>query len=799
MFVKICGITNEDDALLAVAMGADALGFVFAPSTRQVTASAVADIVKRLPNDVLTVGVFRDEAPERVVETIHRAGLRGAQLHGHETREATWWVGERIPFVIKAFVAGDRGVADASGYRARRPILLDAPSPGSGNVFDWRLADGVPDRSRLIVAGGLDSNNVAAAIAATHPWGVDVSTGVEIEPGRKDPRLLRAFIANAQAAFAKEPTRARGRPGSVRLGRGRRHMTTQPSGMAEPSPRAASDEFGGRYVPESLMPACLALEAAFREAWSDPAFIEEYRSLLRDYAGRPTPVTECARLSEELGVRVLLKREDLAHTGSHKINNVVGQALLTRRMGKTRIVAETGAGQHGVATATAAALFGLECVVYMGEVDVERQALNVFRMQLLGAVVRPVGSGSRTLKDAINEAMRDWVANVENSHYCLGSVMGPHPYPWMVREFQRIVGEEARGQVQAILGADPDVVVACVGGGSNAAGTFAGFVDTDAQLVGVEPAGGAAIGHGVPGVVHGSQSMLLQDEDGQITEAHSISAGLDYPGVGPEHAYLASIGRAQYVPATDDEVLDALQLLARTEGIIPALESAHAIAWVAARGAFGRAGTGHDGAGHVVGPRRQRRRASHEDPRPAVRPRRMTTPSLEPTLRQRRDEGRRLLVPYVTGGLGGTAWIESLEAMAASGADAIEIGFPFSDPVMDGPTIQEASQKVARRGHDAGEDPGVAAWGRHRRAARSDDVLQPRVPHGPRAIRLLAGRGRHHRCDLARPAARGIRRVGGHRRRARRRPGAPRVACHARRSARSRSPRARAVSSTACP
>jgi tryptophan synthase beta chain len=359
-------------------------------------------------------------------------------------------------------------------------------------------------------------------------------------------------------------------------------MSAAESLMGEPTPDGRFGQFGGRYVPESLMPACIALDKAFREAWSDPVFLDEYRSLLRDYAGRPTPVTECKRLSAELGVRVLLKREDLAHTGSHMINNVFGQALLTRRMGKKRIVAETGAGQHGVASATAAALFGLECVVYMGEVDVERQALNVFRMELLGAEVRPVSSGSRTLKDAINEAMRDWVANVESSHYCLGSVMGPHPYPWMVREFQRVVGDEALGQVRAILGGEVDYVVACVGGGSNAAGTFAGFVDTTSKLVGVEPAGGAAIGHGVPGVVHGSQSMLLQDEFGQVLEAHSISAGLDYPGVGPEHAYLASIGRATYVPADDAQVLDALQLLARTEGIIPALESAHAIAWVAA-------------------------------------------------------------------------------------------------------------------------------------------------------------------------------------------------------------------------
>ena len=355
---------------------------------------------------------------------------------------------------------------------------------------------------------------------------------------------------------------------------------TQPL-MREPSAAGKFGEFGGLFVPEALAPACIELDAAFRAAWSDESFRADYVRILRDYGGRPTPVTECGRLSERLGIRLLLKREDLTHTGSHKINNVIGQALLTVRMGKKRVVAETGAGQHGVATATACALFGLECVVYMGEVDVERQELNVFRMKLLGAEVRPVSSGSRTLKDAVNEAMRDWVATVESTHYCLGSVMGPHPYPWMVRELQRVVGDEAREQCRVLLdGADPQYVAACVGGGSNAAGTFAGFVDTDAQLFGVEAAGGAAISNGVPGVVHGSKSFLLQDEHGQVLEAHSISAGLDYPGVGPEHAHLAAVGRARYVTAGDDEVLEALQLLARTEGIIPALESSHALAWI---------------------------------------------------------------------------------------------------------------------------------------------------------------------------------------------------------------------------
>jgi tryptophan synthase beta chain len=351
--------------------------------------------------------------------------------------------------------------------------------------------------------------------------------------------------------------------------------------MGEPGPAGRYGEFGGRFVPESLMPACLELADAFATAWADPAYHAEYSGILATYGGRPTPLTECARLSAHLGVRLLLKREDLAHTGSHKINNVIGQALLTRRMGKHRMIAETGAGQHGVATATAAALLGLECVVFMGEVDIERQALNVFRMELLGSEVRPVGSGSATLKDAVNEAMRDWVATVTDTHYCIGSVMGPHPFPYMVRQLQRVVGDEARRQCRELLdGADPDVVVACVGGGSNAAGTFAGFVDTEARLVGVEAAGGAAITTGIPGVLHGMRSQLLQDESGQILEAHSISAGLDYPGIGPEHAHLAALGRATYATADDDEVLSAFQLLAETEGIIPALESAHALAWV---------------------------------------------------------------------------------------------------------------------------------------------------------------------------------------------------------------------------
>jgi tryptophan synthase beta chain len=350
--------------------------------------------------------------------------------------------------------------------------------------------------------------------------------------------------------------------------------------MAEPNAQGRFGEYGGRFVPETLVPACEELEAAFREAWADPLFRGDLDFALTHYAGRPSPLTECHRLSAHLGVKVLLKREDLNHTGSHKINNVLGQAFLAQRMGKKRLVAETGAGQHGVASATAAALLGMECVVYMGEVDVQRQALNVFRMKLLGAEVRPVSSGSKTLKDAVNEAMRDWVGSVRSTHYCLGSVMGPHPYPWMVREFHRVIGTEAYAQCMTLLGDVPDVVAACVGGGSNAAGLFSGFVDTRSELVGAEPAGGAAVGRGIVGVVHGMRSYLMQDEHGQVAEAHSISAGLDYPGVGPEHSHLADIHRARYEPVTDAEVIDAFQLLSRLEGIIPALEPAHAIAWL---------------------------------------------------------------------------------------------------------------------------------------------------------------------------------------------------------------------------
>jgi len=357
--------------------------------------------------------------------------------------------------------------------------------------------------------------------------------------------------------------------------------------LIHPDIKGRFGAFGGRYVPETLIPALDELDREFEKAWADSSFREEFNRFLAEYVGRPTPITEARGLSEDTGLHVVIKREDLNHTGAHKINNALGQCLLAIRMGKKRIIAETGAGQHGVATATVCALFGLECEVYMGTEDVARQQLNVFRMKLLGAKVNPVSSGTRTLKDALNEAMRDWVTNVGDTHYIIGSVAGPHPYPYMVREFQRIIGDEARAQYLDRYGRLPDAGIACVGGGSNAMGLFAAFVDDpEVRLIGVEAGGlgldtgshAAPLTVGSPGVLHGSYSYLMQDEDGQVLGTHSVSAGLDYPGVGAEHSYLKDIGRVEYMAATDEEALSALTWVARREGLIPAFESAHAFA-----------------------------------------------------------------------------------------------------------------------------------------------------------------------------------------------------------------------------
>jgi tryptophan synthase beta chain len=472
-------------------------------------------------------------------------------------------------------------------------ILVDTaggPHPGgTGRRVDTGLVGAVAREVPVTLAGGLTPANVAGALLAIPATGVDVASGVESPrdaTGRlggsrpvKDPVLVGLFVKRARAARLDRP-----------------HAAARPTPI-DPALLEADDRgrwgldrsFGGRYVPETLMAALLELEIAYRAIRSDPLFWSELRDLLATYAGRPTPLYRADRLAAETapGIRLYLKREDLAHTGAHKINNALGQALLTRRLGKDRVIAETGAGQHGVATATACALLGLPCVVYMGEEDIRRQAPNVLRMHALGAEVRSVTSGSATLKDAINEAMRDWVTNVGGTHYVLGSAMGPHPYPTIVRDLQRVIGDEAAGQLRAVEGRLPDLVVACVGGGSNALGLLSRFIgEPSVRLAVVEAAGdgiasgrhAAALLGGRPGILHGARSSMLQDADGQVIEAHSASAGLDYPGIGPQLAALHEAGRIDVGAATDDEAFAAMARLAATEGIVPALEPAHAIA-----------------------------------------------------------------------------------------------------------------------------------------------------------------------------------------------------------------------------
>jgi tryptophan synthase beta chain len=569
MLVKICGITREEDACVAVGLGASAIGFVFWPgSPRCISPERAKAIVDRLPPLVSTVGVFVDETPGRVRAIAERVGLSAVQLHGEETPEAATRLGVRV---IKTVRADSQGLEALADWPDSVTLLVDATDPklrgGSGLVSDWTMAARMAARRPLMLAGGLTPENVAQAIRTVHPIGVDVSSGVESSPGVKDHAEMRRFVEAV---------------------RGEASAPLPPFGRRDPDARGYFGPFGGRFVPETLMAPVEALEKAYFAARADPAFAVSLADLLSHYVGRPTPLTEARRLSAAAGgARIFLKREDLTHTGAHKINNALGQALLARRMGKSRVIAETGAGQHGVAAATACALLGLRCEVYMGAEDMRRQAPNVARMEWLGARVRRVDGGSRTLKDAINEAMRDWVANVQDTYYLLGSVLGPHPYPLMVREFQSIIGSEARRQVLAQVGRLPDAVVACVGGGSNAIGIFDAFLsDAAVRLVGVEAGGeaptpgrhAARFAGGSPGVLQGTRTYILQDRDGNIESTHSVSAGMDYAAVGPEHAWLREQGRTEYTLASDDEARQAFRDLAHLEGIIPALESAHAVA-----------------------------------------------------------------------------------------------------------------------------------------------------------------------------------------------------------------------------
>jgi phosphoribosylanthranilate isomerase len=559
MLVKICGITSEEDARTALEAGADAVGMNFVPGTPRALEDARArEISACVAGQAVRVGVFRDARIERVRALVAEVGLDVVQLHGEESPEYA----ASVPAPVMKALPGDDSLEERAADYHGVDILVDHPSGGgSGTTWDFARARGLISAGRRVwIAGGLSPENVARVVREARPHGVDASSSLETEPGRKDPERVREFVRRAREAVA-------------------------PSTLPDSS--GYFGRFGGRFVPETLMPALEELDEAYAVLKDDERFWAELRALRATYAGRPTPLYFAERLSDDLGLRVYLKREDLAHTGAHKINNVLGQALIATQMGKPRIIAETGAGQHGVATATACARHGLECEVYMGSKDVERQALNVFRMELLGARVIPVESGSKTLKDAMNEALRDWATNVRTTYYVIGSTAGPHPYPMLVRDLQCVIGEETRAQILESEGRLPDLLLACVGGGSNAMGLFWPFKeDKGVAMVGTEAGGGgvesgphgASLSAGTPGVLHGSYSYTLQDDAGQIFEAHSISAGLDYPGVGPEHSHFKELGRAEYVPVTDREALDAFVYLTRIEGIIPAFETAHAFA-----------------------------------------------------------------------------------------------------------------------------------------------------------------------------------------------------------------------------
>ncbi len=554
--IKLCGLTREEDIKKANEVKPEYVGFVFyEKSRRNITKDKAKKLKAMLNPEIKTVGVFVDANPVEIENLYDERIIDVAQLHGNESEDYIKELQDKSIPVIKRFKGDEPGELIKAEKSSADMILFDV-GQGTGETFNWKLLTYI-DRP-FILAGGLNQENVAQAIQETNPYGVDVSSGIETDK-LKDGHKMREFVNAVRED--KKVVKTTGRFGI----------------------------HGGQYIPETLMNAVKELEEAYNYYKDDPEFNRELKELLDNYAGRPSLLYYAKKMTEDLGgAKIYLKREDLNHTGSHKINNVLGQALLAKKMGKTRLIAETGAGQHGVATATAAALLNMECVIFMGKEDTERQALNVYRMKLLGADVVPVTSGTATLKDAVSECMREWTTRIDDTHYCLGSVMGPHPFPTIVRDFQAVISRESRAQILEAEGRLPDAVVACVGGGSNAMGSFYHYIgDENVRLIGCEAAGrgidtfetAATVNTGKVGIFHGMKSYFCQDEYGQIAPVYSISAGLDYPGVGPEHAYLHDIGRAEYVPVTDDEAVEAFEYIAKTEGIIAAIESSHAIAY----------------------------------------------------------------------------------------------------------------------------------------------------------------------------------------------------------------------------
>ena len=574
--IKFCGITRSQDIDAVNELHPDYIGFVFwSKSKRFVTPECARSLKAQLAEGIVAVGVFVDALVHEVAALLNEDVIDVAQLHGNEDVAYIQELRQALTSpdakrIVKAYVVKSPTDIEAARLTPADMPLLDA-GLGGGSAFDWTLIQEF-DRPYML-AGGLDAGNVAEALSRTGAACVDTSSGIETD-GAKDPKKMHAF-ANAVRAWDEanrdvQPTNTEKEP----------NMT---------NPRGRFGVHGGQYMPETLMNAVIELEEAYDRFKDDPEFKRELATLFNEYAGRPSRLYFAERTTRDLGgAKIYLKREDLNHTGAHKINNVLGQALLAKKMGKTRLIAETGAGQHGVATATAAALMDMECVVFMGKVDCERQALNVYKMRLLGAEVVPVTTGTATLKDAVSAAMREWTSRITDTHYCLGSVMGPHPFPTIVRDFQAVISAEIRDQMLEREGKLPDAVLACVGGGSNAIGSFYRFInEPTVQLIGCEAAGrgvdtfetAATIATGRLGIFHGMKSYFCQDEYGQIAPVYSISAGLDYPGIGPEHAWLHDIGRATYVPVTDEEAVQAFEYLSRLEGIIPAIESAHALAY----------------------------------------------------------------------------------------------------------------------------------------------------------------------------------------------------------------------------